>query len=58
MTRDTALFAVLSLSALGAPAASEEPFPPENSLTPTQKLDRDLFARHCVGAAADSKDIG
>jgi mono/diheme cytochrome c family protein len=48
MKRSTALFAILLLSALGAPAASAESFPPENSLTPTQKLGRDLFAQHCM----------
>jgi mono/diheme cytochrome c family protein len=48
MKRSTTLSAVLLLAALGAPAASAESFPPENSLTPTQKLGRDLFAQHCM----------
>jgi mono/diheme cytochrome c family protein len=48
MTRSTTLSAVLFLAALGAQAASAESFPPENSLTPTQKLGRDLFAQHCM----------
>ena len=48
MKRSTTLSAILALCALGAQAASAEPFPPENSLTPTQKLGRDLFAQHCM----------
>lgn len=48
MTRSTSLFGILLLSILGAQAASAEPFPSENSLTPTQKLGRDLFAQHCM----------
>lgn len=57
MTRSTALFAILLLFALGAPAASAAPFPPEDSLTPTQNIGRDLLARLCVDvAAADNKE--
>jgi mono/diheme cytochrome c family protein len=48
MTRSATLFAILLLAALGAPPVSAESFPPENSLTPTQKLGRDLFAQHCM----------
>ena len=48
MPRSATLFAILVLSAVSAPAASAEPFPLENSLTPAQKLGRDLFAQHCM----------
>jgi hypothetical protein len=58
MPRSTTLFAVLLLGILAAPAASAESFPPQNSLTPTEQLSRDLFAHHCIVAAADNECVG
>jgi mono/diheme cytochrome c family protein len=45
--RSTTLFALMFL-AVGAPAASAQPFPAGATLSPTQKLGRDLFAQHCM----------
>ena len=59
MTRSIRLFAILLLSAFGALAASAEPFPPENFLTPTQKLGPDLFAQHRMDSfIADNEETG
>lgn len=45
--RGATLLAILLLAA-GAPAASAQPFPASATLSPTQKLGRDLFAQHCM----------
>lgn len=45
--RTATLFAILFLVA-GAPAASAQPYPAGATLSPTQKLGRDLFAQHCM----------
>ena len=45
--RGATLFAILLLAA-GAPAASAQPYPASATLSPTQKLGRDLFAQHCM----------
>lgn len=46
--RSATLFALLFLAAAGAPAALAQPFPAGNTLTPTQKVGRALFAQHCM----------
>jgi len=45
--RSATLIALLFLAA-GAPAALAQPFPAGATLSPTQKLGRDLFAQHCM----------
>lgn len=45
--RSATLSAILLLAA-GAPAASAQPYPASATLSPTQKLGRDLFAQHCM----------
>ena len=45
--RSATLVAILFLAA-GAPAASAQPYPAGATLSPTQKLGRDLFAQHCM----------
>ena len=45
--RRATLFAIALLAA-GAPAASAQPYPASATLSPTQKLGRDLFAQHCM----------
>ena len=45
--RRATLFAILLLAA-GASAVSAQPFPASATLSPTQKLGRDLFAQHCM----------
>jgi len=45
--RSATLFAFLFLAA-GTPAAMAQPFPAGATLSPAQKLGRDLFAQHCM----------
>jgi mono/diheme cytochrome c family protein len=45
--RRATLFATLFFAA-GASAASAQPFPAGATLSPTQKVGRDLFAQHCM----------
>ena len=45
--RRATLFAIALLAA-GAAAASAQPYPASATLSPTQKLGRDLFAQHCM----------
>ena len=45
--RSATLFAIALLAA-GTPTASGQPFPASATLSPTQKLGRDLFAQHCM----------
>jgi mono/diheme cytochrome c family protein len=45
--RSATLFAIVLLAA-GVPAASAQPYPASATLSPTQKLGRDLFAQHCM----------
>jgi mono/diheme cytochrome c family protein len=46
--RSARLFALLFLVAAGTPAALAQPFPAGDTLSPTQKLGRTLFAQHCM----------
>jgi mono/diheme cytochrome c family protein len=46
--RRATLFALLFLVAAGGPAALAQPFPAGDTLSPTQKLGRALFAQHCM----------
>ena len=52
--RSATLFAILLLAA-GAAAASAQPFPASASLSPTQKVGRDLFAQHCMVCHVNSQ---
>jgi len=45
--RSTTLLAVLLIAA-GTTPAPAQPFPASATLSPTQKLGRDLFAQHCM----------
>lgn len=45
--RSAPLSAILFLAAAAAPA-SAQPYPASATLSPTQKLGRDLFAQHCM----------
>ena len=47
-------FAILLLAA-GAPAASAQPYPASATLSPTQKMGRDLFAQHCMVCHASTQ---
>jgi len=54
--RRATLFAILLLAA-GASAASAQPYPASATLSPTQKLGRDLFAQHCMVCHVNSQLI-
>lgn len=45
--RSATLFAIALLAA-SAPAAAAQPYPDSATLSPTQKLGRDLFTQHCM----------
>ncbi len=53
--RSATLLALLFLAAAGAPTASAQPFPASATLSPTQKLGRDLFAQHCMVCHASTQ---
>ena len=46
--RSAMLAALLFLAAAIAPAALAQPYPAGDTLSPTQKLGRALFAQHCM----------
>jgi len=52
--RSATLFAILMFAA-GAAAASAQPYPASATLSPTQKLGRDLFAQHCMVCHASTQ---